>query len=249
MKLMVYGDPHGVWHPLASAVESEEPDVIVLSGDIGLDKPLDTVLKTTIPNYLDKVWWIHGNHDAHSEKRIEWFDNLFNTQGLMSERNLHGKVVDINGVLFAGLGGHFQEKIWNPHNLNWSLKNGIVWNSREMWLHAHRERFRNGIPMKHRAAIWPEDYEGLVDKQADILVMHEAPSCCVIGGEQRGFSELDELAEIMGVKVIIHGHHHIEYDGYVCNGTISVFGAAKHTARMIYIDVDTGQATHKILQK
>lgn len=40
-------------------------------------------------------------------------------------------------------------------------------------------------------------------EKADILVCHEAPSC-----HPYGYSEIDELAQAMGVKMVVHGHHH-----------------------------------------
>jgi predicted phosphodiesterase len=42
--------------------------------------------------------------------------------------------------------------------------------------------------------------------EADILVTHKAPSA-----HRYGFVEIDELAELMGVQLIIHGHHHEQY--------------------------------------
>ena len=54
------------------------------------------------------------------------------------------------------------------------------------------------------SAIWPEDIETLASQQADVLVTHEAP-----GSHPAGNARLDELARAMGVRTIVHGHHHI----------------------------------------
>lgn len=40
-------------------------------------------------------------------------------------------------------------------------------------------------------------------EKADILVTHEAPSC-----HPFGYSEIDELAQAMGARMVVHGHHH-----------------------------------------
>ncbi len=40
-------------------------------------------------------------------------------------------------------------------------------------------------------------------EKAGILVTHEAPSC-----HPHGYSEIDELAQAMGAKMVVHGHHH-----------------------------------------
>ena len=90
-------------------------------------------------------------------------------------------------------------------------------------------RWRDELPIKARAAIWWEDYERLYGQQADILVLHEAP-----GSHLYGFAVLDELAEAMGVKLIVHGHHHENYDATI--GTIRVRGVGKATPWLLQID-------------
>jgi predicted phosphodiesterase len=57
--------------------------------------------------------------------------------------------------------------------------------------------------------------------RADVLVTHEAPS-----NHEFGFPVIDELAERMGVKMIVHGHHHRAYEATLPNG-IAVVGVAK----------------------
>lgn len=44
-------------------------------------------------------------------------------------------------------------------------------------------------------------------EKADILVTHEAPSC-----HPFGYSEIDELAQAMGAKMVVHVHHHDSLD-------------------------------------
>lgn len=53
------------------------------------------------------------------------------------------------------------------------------------------------------SAIYPDDYFALAMEKTDILVCHEAPSC-----HPCGYSELDELAQATGAKMVDHGHHH-----------------------------------------
>ncbi len=43
--------------------------------------------------------------------------------------------------------------------------------------------------------------------RADILITHEAP-----GYHPNGFEILDTLAQALGVKVSVHGHHHDNID-------------------------------------
>ena len=75
------------------------------------------------------------------------------------------------------------------------------------------ERWRDGISRKHRSSIFPDDYQQLLRSgPADILVTHEAPSA-----HPHGWQVIDELAEKLGVQLVVHGHHHQSID-YVCEG-------------------------------
>ena len=76
-------------------------------------------------------------------------------------------------------------------------------------------------------AIWPEDYDDLAGQQADILVTHEAPS-----SHPAGRAALDALARSMGVRLIVHGHHHVNYlataeDGLQVLGVAAAWGATE----------------------
>ncbi|MBT2333203.1 DUF2384 domain-containing protein [Variovorax paradoxus] len=65
-------------------------------------------------------------------------------------------------------------------------------------------RWRDGIARRHRSSIFPEDYQQLLrGPPADILVTHEAPAA-----HPHGWKVIDELAEALGVQLVVHGHHH-----------------------------------------
>lgn len=51
-----------------------------------------------------------GNHDTDN---VENYQNLFE-DGLFKSRNLHGRIVEIDGLRFAGLGGVFRGEVWFP---------------------------------------------------------------------------------------------------------------------------------------
>lgn len=70
-------------------------------------------------------------------------------------------------------------------------------------------------------AIFPDTYNRLAVLEADVLVTHEAPGC-----HRHGFEELDLLAGAMGVRWIVHGHHHQHYKATLDNG-ISVIGLGR----------------------
>lgn len=204
------GDPHGDFEPIVRAVEAYSPQAVVLLGDFNLERSLEQELSTI----LDKteVWFIPGNHDADQDR---WYDHLFGSE--LAHRNLHGRVAEIDGKLVAGLGGVFREKIWMPpgqakfysqKDLLSTCKKGDLW--------------RGGIPRKHHASIFWNDYETLWYRRADILVTHEAPS-----SHRYGFRTLDELAKSLGVKAVFHGHHHEQYSRTICNNRIIVHGVGK----------------------
>lgn len=172
---------------------------------MGLNDRLEVCLKDI--EDLTDIYFIPGNHDYDSQ---EYYDNLFDSS--LSENNLDGKVVEIAGLKIAGLGGVFKGKIWHPDT-------GVKWSKREDLLHFLPSNVSNGgIRRHHECAIWYEDYEKLANLKADILVTHEAPSC-----HRHGYEDLDLLAEMMGVKLIVHGHHHKYYTSKLDNG-IQVFG-------------------------
>ena len=204
------GDPHGVFEPLNRVAVVDRPPAMILIGDYDLDRPLDEAIAPAAN--ATTVYWIHGNHDVDQER---YYTNLFDSG--LAERYLHARVVDVAGVRIAGLGGHFQGRIWHPHEGDGKPRFATC----RDYLRSlpSRDRWRGGLPLKARAAIWWEDVEALWDKRADVLVTHEAPSCHPLG-----FRVLDELAEAMGARVIIHGHHHVAYRWDASDGSRTVIG-------------------------
>lgn len=205
--LMFFGDPHGDFVPVIAAVERFRSEAIVLLGDIQARQPLHVELASI----LDKteVWFIHGNHDTDSDAD---YDNLWGSE--LADRNLHGRVVEIAGHRVAGLGGVFRDKIWNagrPIDEAAFASAGALRQSMRPEV-----RWRDGIARRHRSSIFPEDYLQLfLGPPADILVTHEAPAAHLYG-----WRAIDELAEALGVQVVVHGHHHRDID-YVGEGLLS----------------------------
>ncbi|HYW75932.1 MAG TPA: metallophosphoesterase [Gammaproteobacteria bacterium] len=196
------GDPHGHFAQIERVARDAGPDdALVLLGDFDLPAPLEQV----IPAARDRTWWIHGNHDCD---RTEWYDRLFGSA--LAARCLHGQVVRVGGLRVAGMGGVFREKVWHPES-----PKGVRAPARADYLRLMRppERWRGGLPLKHHASIWWEDYERLWAQRADILVTHEAPSA-----HRHGFAAIDDLAAAMGARMIVHGHHHETYTAALPDG-------------------------------
>jgi len=209
-QILFAGDPHGNFRPIVDAAVKQNPAAVVLLGDYDLKIPLDQEMKPALQAGIP-VWWIRGNHDADREG---WHDLLFSSD--LADFDLHGRVVDIGGIRIAGLGGVFDPKVWHPrdgngeplHKSPQALQEALSWRGE-----AIRGPVREGIPLRHRSAIFWSDYEALWDQTADILVCHEAPE-----SHRHGFRQLGELAEAMGVKMLVHGHHHESYEGVTVGG-------------------------------
>lgn len=205
-RIFFVGDPHGQWERIVPVLMEHRPAATVLLGDMELVRPLHDELAAVIAAGIE-IYWIPGNHDGDEPNM---FDCLFNSD--LSTNNLSGSVREVCGLNVAGLGGVFRQKIWNPkiqspprHRDRNSLRHSAQRLARDP---ATKGVLRDGIPFRHHVAIWPEDYETLRRKRADILVLHEAPEC-----HPFGFRTLGELAEAMKVRLVIHGHHHQNYRG------------------------------------
>jgi Icc-related predicted phosphoesterase len=167
------------------------------------------------------IRWIHGNHDTVEYARL-WDD--------AEDWSLHRRVETIAGRRMAGIGGVFRGRVWFP-------KNGdevpVVRTAAELLRHGQegQPRFRGGVPLRHRDTILPEDLDAVRSAAADgcdILVTHEAPSCCVRhssrGGQvletpqPLGFGGLDDLARDVRARLVVHGHHHHRYEGTTRDG-------------------------------
>ena len=165
-------------------------------GDLEAQQPLHIELEQVLK--LTQVWWIHGNHDTDSELV---YDNLFASE--LADRNLSGRVVEVAGRRIAGLGGVFRGKIWLPHHECWNY-----FSTQEFFECSNpRSHWREGISLKQRSSIFPEEYMQLRTQKSDILVSHEAPSC-----NKYGFAAIDRLARQLGAQAVFHGHHHDVYD-------------------------------------
>ena len=194
-KILFCGDVHGHFQHVIDAVREHTPAAIVLLGDIQANKPLERELEWILDE--TEVWFIHGNHDTDSEAD---YDNLFGSQ--LADRNLHGRVVDVAGVRIAGLGGIFRGQVWRPPETP-SYRSAKEFARTQ----GAGNRWREGLPLKHRSSIFPDDHDRLAKLRADVLVTHEAPAV-----HPHGFDAIDRLARQMQASTTFHGHHHDSLD-------------------------------------
>jgi predicted phosphodiesterase len=206
MTIVFIGDIHQHWHYIDAGLAAlpTPPRAAILLGDIQCDRPLDQLAAPLLSRGI-AVHWIHGNHD--NDGGPEMWANLTSPERnpLTTTGSLHARIVDIDGIRIAGLGGTFRPRVWAPpsppkmryrHELAHDLAVlGPGHGPKQIAALAHS---------LSTAAIWPEDIETLAEQKADILVTHEAPS-----SHPSGSVVLDELARAMGVRTIVHGHHHV----------------------------------------
>ncbi len=189
MTILFCGDPHGEFEHITQRVQQTKPAAVIILGDLCLKQPFEQTFAAILE--LTDVWFIHGNHDTDKE---QYHDHLF----ACPERNLHGRVVEIDGLKIAGLGGIFRSQVWYPPEPPRYITR------QDFIAHCGKGNlWRGGLPRKHRSSIFPEDIRCFDSLKADILVTHEAPI-----DHPHGFQTIDDLAQSLGTTTIIHGHHH-----------------------------------------
>lgn len=197
---MIYllGDVHGCFDHILPALRADEPGdgkpkTAIFLGDIEAQRPFEEEIRPLLDAGVG-VWFIPGNHDTDSKEN--WAHLLPSWH-----RNLDGRVVIIDGLRVAGLGGTFREKIWlDPAP---PMFHAFQYFEEELMRKSMQKQQREQLLLRYSTAIFPAVYEALAVQRADILVTHEAPSC-----HPHGFEAIDLLARTMGVQAVFHGHQH-----------------------------------------
>jgi len=202
MQLLICGDPHGKFAHIIEAVLEHRPSATILLGDNTPDQPLDEALREIAGK--TELFWIPGNHDTDT---VEYHDRQFGSK--LADRNLHGRIIDIAGLRVAGLGGVFRTKLWNDTSKAAASPEGYIRSLKR------EERWRDGLPLRHRSTIFRSQIDKLARHRADVLVTHEAPDL-----HPYGSAAIAQLANCMGVTRAFHGHHHVDkfYHGGVWQG-------------------------------
>lgn len=200
--ILFCGDPHGEFEHIIQHVQQSNPAAVIILGDLCLSQSFEQTFAPILER--TDVWFIHGNHDTDE---VRYHDHLF----ACHERNLHGRVAEIDGFKIAGLGGIFRNQVWYPP------KPPRYTTRKDFIAHCGKGNlWRGGLPRKHRSSIFPEDIQCFEGLKVDILVTHEAPIA-----HPHGFLAIDELAQSLGATTIIHGHHHEPYN-YEKNTTFNI---------------------------
>jgi predicted phosphodiesterase len=229
MTIVFIGDIHQMWDKVERGLARLDvlPKAAVILGDVQCDKPLDVLAAPLLSRGI-AVHWIFGNHDNDGGPGMWHFLTSPDHNPVTAERGLHGGVTVVEGVRIAGLGGTFRPRIWEPpapprlHG-----REGLPEDVRQMGRGWRPDHIGAMVHSLSTTAIWPEDYDYLASQRADILVTHEAPS-----SHPAGSVALDALARAMGARLIVHGHHHVNYlatagDGLQVLGVAAAWGATE----------------------
>ncbi|ACU89431.1 metallophosphoesterase family protein [Desulfomicrobium baculatum] len=205
--ILFAGDCHGDFIPVIE--EAGEATAVVLLGD---QEPLNDLAAELGPGVAPKTWWIYGNHDS------DYLDYMTHHES-MAERNLHCQVVEIGGLRVAGLGGVFRAKKFEIDQTTRLAEVDLdcPQDYREAWIKLRRGG--RAYPADF-TSIFPDDLKSLLalTGHVDVLVTHEAPE-----SHPLGFPLLGDIARAMGVRMLIHGHHHERYSATL-DGDIRVEG-------------------------
>ncbi len=222
MTVAFVGDVHQRWDLIEAGLAAlpAPPRFAVLLGDMQCDRPLDALAAPLLRRGI-AVFWIFGNHDNDGGPEM-WANLTDRARNPHTARGaLHGRVADIGGLRIAGLGGTFRPRVWDPPeparlHARSELADDLAAMSGH-WPEEHRAALAHSLGA---AAIWPEDVERLSRRRADILVTHEAPE-----SHPAGNAVLGKLARMMGARLLIHGHHHVNYRA-LGPGDLAVLGVA-----------------------
>ncbi|WP_428483673.1 metallophosphoesterase family protein [Rhodopila sp.] len=226
MTIVFIGDIHQQWDKVERGLSqlAEPPKAAVILGDVQCEQPLDVLAAPLLRRGI-AVHWIFGNHDNDGGPGMWANLTAVAHNPITAGRSLHARIEIVQGVRIAGLGGTFRPRIWEPPAPpRLHARTDLPDDVRQMgrgWRPEHIDALIHSLAT---TAIWPEDYDNLAGQRADILVTHEAPS-----SHPAGNAALDALARAMGARLIVHGHHHVNYlataeDGLQALGVAAAWG-------------------------
>ena len=163
-ELWFIGDVHANFKHISIALHSAEllPTWLVFLGDIDIDHSTFREILAPLKEHFPSVQFafIHGNHDCDT---LEHWTCLHDCGDAL---RLHGKVIEINGIRIAGLGGVFMGRVWYPPD-------PPKFDSKEAAMNRGAFQYRGGQRpnSNYLGAIYPKDFDRLSKLRADVLVI------------------------------------------------------------------------------
>ena len=207
--ILFVGDCHGDFELMLEAAASAT--AVILLGD---QEPLYDLASILGPEIAEKTWWIFGNHDGDDPEYLTHHAS-------MGDRNLHCRVVEIDGLRIAGLGGTFRSNVLGVDRQTplRDLPRIRPQNTRQSLAMIRKD---GKLAPQDHTTIFPEDLNlmaGLASKtRVDVLISHEAPE-----SHKLGYRILGDVARALKARLHIHAHHHQRYDAMI-DGGIRVAG-------------------------
>ncbi|MBE1426455.1 putative phosphodiesterase [Desulfomicrobium macestii] len=202
--ILFAGDCHGDFEPMLEAAAGTT--AVILLGD---QEPLDDLASILGPEIAEKTWWIFGNHDSDDAEYLT-------RHAAMADRNLHCRVVEIDGLRIAGLGGTFRSNVLGVDRQTTLSDLAHVRPQDTRQSLAMIRKDKKLAPQDH-TSIFPEDLAlmaRLASKtRVDVFVAHEAPE-----SHKLGYRILGDVARALKARIQIHGHHHERYDAMIDGG-------------------------------
>lgn len=223
--ILFAADCHGNFEPLHNV--QSQADAVILLGDQEPEKDMGTELGQELK---EKTWWIYGNHDADYESYLDNHKSILN-------KCLHCRVIEIEGIRIAGLNGVFSRKILG---IDFSTRLHELLRACPCSTRAEIIQLRHGKTpsVTDSVTIFYDDIQTLINlsrkTRIDVLVLHEAPATHCLG-----YMLLSDLATEMGVKMVVHGHHHEKYSATLPSG-IKVVGVGLLGKTEFKTGVDNG---------
>jgi len=161
------------------------PDLVVSCGDLPFDYLEYLVTRANVP-----LLYVPGNHDPNVKPPDTTWTPLhaeMPVPGAQGCENLDGRVVDVNGVRIAGLGGSLRYKEGpNQYTQAQMLRRAV---SLELWISL--KRVRRG-------------------RKLDILVTHAPPFGVAEAKDEthQGFKAFNRLIKKFHPLLLVHGHVH-----------------------------------------
>lgn len=250
LNAVIFGDLHCRFDDIervADEIDRSEPPLCLFVGDFGfgdrsrvdgldhrkwplLDGRCPDEVLSPLSSLGCRFLYVLGNHDYDNETQ---YLPILRSETLHWSRNLHGRVVEVDGVRIAGLGGTFKQSAWKPgvdtryeSAEDFLAANpGMVWHTRNPWDGQVEPRAKDRMYPAHRGSIFPDEVEGLRRLRADVLVTHEPPGTDYLRERSpgMGWDLIADLARDMGASALVHGHIHCDYEERLDNG-ITVLG-------------------------
>ncbi|HNW88134.1 MAG TPA: metallophosphoesterase [Bacteroidales bacterium] len=228
-RILIIGDVHTHYSAFVNLVNNTDVDIVLQVGDLGLYSDLnianqDTMaikhspkliksfiykLKNNALKKLNKsVYFVKGNHDDYSFIEKQEFRDL----GFIYIYN--GTVVNIKDINILGFGG-----IYSPVQStlsNFSLRN-------------RSKRFFTEEDLMYTT-------NNVVGKKIDIALLHAAPTGVLpnFKEHEEGLALLNKVLAIANPKLVIHGHHHVNY---INNNVIGLGNFCKNKNSYRIIDI------------